>query len=103
MGITENLKLTNRILVDREVVLREIRSVMAIFNLDHRSAIMSILLNKTTFNIREIRRIHNGMERRHKLSDEHVNCKFIPHQVYRRIYRDSYVRDKYNLWLDGRG
>ena len=46
MGITENLKLTNRILVDREVVLREIRSVMAIFNLDHRSAIMSILLNK---------------------------------------------------------
>lgn len=103
MGITENLKLTNRILVDREIVLREIRSVMAIFNLDHRSAIMSILLNKTTFNIREIRRIHNGMERRHKLSDELVHCKFIPHQVYRRIYREPYLRDKYNLWLDGRG
>lgn len=103
MGITENLKLTNRILVDREVVLREIRSVMAIFNLDHRSAIISILLNKTTFNIREMRRIHNGMERRHKLSDELVHCEFIPHQVYRRIYRDPYVRDKYNLWLDGRG
>ena len=103
MGITENLKLTNRILVDREVVLREVRSVMAIFNLDHRSAIMSILLNKTTFNIREIRRIHNGMERRQKLSDELVHCKFIPHQVYRRIYRDPRIRDKYNLWLDGRG
>ena len=51
MGITENLKLTNRILVDREVVLREIRSVMAIFNLDHRSAIISILLNNIAFSV----------------------------------------------------
>ncbi|ECD4964067.1 hypothetical protein ABE755_002186 [Escherichia coli] len=103
MGIAENLKFNNRILVVREVVLREIRSVMAIFDLDHRSVIMSILLNKTTFNIREIRRIHNGVKRRQKLSDELVRCEFIPHQVYRRIYREPYVRDKYNLWLDGRG
>lgn len=103
MVIAENLKFNNRILVDREVVLHEIRNVMAIFDLDHRSVIMSILLNKTTFNIREMRCIHNIAQRRQKLSGELVHCEFIPHQVYRRIYRDPYVRDKYNLWLDGRG
>lgn len=103
MSITENLKYVNRILVDREVVLREIRSVMTIFERDHRSVVMAVLLNKTTFNIRKLRQIHNGVERRQKLSDELVHCGFIPEQTYRRIYRDPYIRDKYNLWLDGRG
>lgn len=103
MGVAENRKLNTRILVDREVVLREIRGVMAIFEHDHRSVVMAVLLNKTTFNIRLLRQTHNGVERRRLLSDELVRCGFVPEQTYRRIYREPYIRDKYNLWLDGRG
>ncbi|EFI3750199.1 hypothetical protein HH607_004429 [Escherichia coli] len=99
----EQLKYHDRILIDREQVLDEIRGVLSLYEIDHRPIVMGVLLKQTPLNFRELRRIHNGVERRRKLTDELVRTGLLPELRYRCIYRDPDAREKYNLWLDGRG
>lgn len=99
----EQLKYHDRILIDREHVLDEIRGVLSLYEIDHRPVVMGILMKQTPLNFRELRRIHDGVERRRKVTDELVRTGLLPELRYRRIYRDPTTREKYNLWLDGRG